>query len=188
VKVFIVDNGPSMFKYRHIVTVVLEALALKLEGLDKDGLDVHFTFSGDKLDFKNQKRHVDSRCRKSMMQAWRTGPGVDDSNWLHKTDMANILGWFFDEYNKASVHSKDKTLIVLTDGNWEEGGDSGEEEAPDSVARKIVDFCRNRSKKEGYHGRGRTFTIEFVRFGDDPKVIEKFVKLDDDLPTKYGIE
>jgi hypothetical protein len=170
-----------MHKYKYIATVVLETLIEKIQGLDNNGIDLFFAFNPSKnLKLENSKLDAARKSRQRMMKAW---PDTKTDRRLDlKTDMAAVLGRFFQKWIQQPTHPKAKTIIVLTDGNWAEGIRDEDFMKQDSVADKIVKFCQTRRVTL----ESRKFTIQFVRFGDDENVIKKLEKLDNKL-TDYNI-
>lgn len=167
---FLVDNGSSMSPHWEAAKFVLETLAMKLAGIDKDGLDLYFTFGA--INVQNAagltapKKFVDS-----MDLASPNHPDRGDQPF--ETDMSANLGPIFDKYNPA----KRMTLIVLTDGVWAKRG---------GVEKMIAGFIKNLSAKR--QAELRRFSIEFVRFGTDDAAKARLKWLDDKLHTEYDVE
>jgi hypothetical protein len=174
---FVVDNGTSMLPFWKVATYVLETLAMKLAGLDDDGLDLVFTIGQDwnVVDAKGSKGLA--KFRKAMENAC---PIVPDMPGLkEKTDMGETLGQVFDEYLK-SHRNKRMTLLVLTDGIWEGSvKDKG-------VEKKIADFL-GELRKHHKTMEDRRFSIEFIRFGDDANAISRLERLDNGLEQEFKI-
>lgn len=161
---------PSWF----VATYVLVTLAWKLSGLDDDGLDVVFTI-GTESNIKDAKgTNVPERFAAAMKA---TCPDQGS-----KTDMKHTLGQAFDEYIRTPPKKRKRmTLIVLTDGIWE---DSVKE---NGVEMKIADFLSTlRTVDPGFEDR--RFSIQFIRFGDDPGARARLEALDNTFWRDYGVE
>jgi hypothetical protein len=169
-QVFIVDNGTSMLPFWDVATFVLETLAKKLRGLDDDGLDLFFA-NGDKWNIVASSHSTHEHFKKAMNNA----RPMQDS----KTDITERLTKIFDTYNNGT-QAKRMTLIVLTDGVWE--GTVFEEK----IDKKIAEFV-GKLEMKGHRSEERRFSIQFIRFGDDPKAIARLKRLDNDLKEKYKI-
>jgi hypothetical protein len=174
---FVVDNGTTMRPFWDVATYVLETLAMKLAGLDKDGLDLVFT-TGQDWNIDNARGSgAPMKFRRAMERA---SPIVPDKPDLKlKTDMCETLGQVFQEY--LTAHQKKKmTLLVLTDGIWE---GSVRDKA---VEKKIATFVEELVKRHGAM-EDRRFSIEFIRFGDDANAISRLTGLDDGLEEEFRI-
>jgi hypothetical protein len=169
---FVVDNGTTMLPFWNVATYVLETLAMKLAGLDDDGLDLSFTLGDTTLE--NEKGlQAPVNFKSAMVNAKPSSGGVEE-----KTDMRETLSEIFEEYleNKNAGKARQMTLIVLTDGIWK-GSVS-----PEGVEEKIAEFLGNFGTL-----KDRAFSIQFVRFGDHADAIERLRRLDDEMPKKFGI-
>ncbi|KAL9623131.1 MAG: hypothetical protein Q9160_002645 [Pyrenula sp. 1 TL-2023] len=169
---FLVDNGTTMRSHWDVATFVLETLTMKLIGLDEDGLDLRFTIGTYQID--NARGFKAAKKFKEAM----TNPTVSDLE-MAKTNMSESLGRIFDEYFR-SPKQKQRTLIVLTDGIWE--GSVKDK----SVEKKIVD-CMSKLRQRNVSMVDRQYTIQFIRFGDDPEAIRRLNELDDNLESEYHI-
>lgn len=165
---FLVDNSSSMRPHWQAVGYVLETLAMKLAGIDEDGLDLDFTLGP--INVRNAAGFT--APRKFMDAMARANPNNPDRGTI-ETDMGARLGPIFDKYNPK----KRMTLIVLTDGVWAK---------QEGVEEMIAGFIKKLSARE--HAELRRFSIGFVRFGTDEVARERLQWLDDDLPGKHGVE
>ncbi|EXJ80449.1 serine/threonine protein kinase [Capronia coronata CBS 617.96] len=184
VQEFIVDNGPTMWPFWDVATYVLETLAMKLAGLDDDGLDLVFTI-GDKYNLRNAKSWKTASLFRKAMKGAAPGPlptaaagnGQNETQEvLLRTDMTAVLGRVFDDYLETN-RKRPMTLLILTDGLWL--GSVKE----DVVEKKIVDFVRKLNSMEP-----RRFSIQFISFGDHPDAIRRLEGLDDEMEKRFGIE
>jgi hypothetical protein len=158
-----------------IASFVLETLAMKLAGLDEDGLDLVFTIGKD-FNVENARGpKAPEKFKNAMGFARPTVPTRPD--WRAKTDMGSTLSKLFSNYTSRH-QKKGMTLIVLTDGVWE--GSSKEQ----GIETLIAEFCE---KLKSTTMERRKFSIEFVRFGDNPQSMAKLKRLDDDLVKEYKI-
>ncbi len=163
-----------MYRSWYVATFVLVTLAWKLSGLDDDGLDVVFTV-GTESNIKDAKGgHVLERFENAMKAACPEQGS--------KTDMKHTLGQAFDEYIQTPQKKRKRmTLIVLTDGIWE---DSVKE---NGVEMKIAEFLsRQRTVDPGFEDR--RFSIQFIRFGDHPRARARLEALDNTFWRDYHVE
>jgi len=165
---FLVDNGSSMGPHWEAVGYVLETLAMKLAGIDEDGLDLDFTLGG-----INVRKAAGLTAPKKFVDAMALANPNKPDRGMIETDMSAKLGPIFDKYNPA----KRMTLIVLTDGVWAKK--EGVEEMIAGFVKKLS--ARNKAEL-------RRFSIEFVRFGADEVAKERLKWLDDNLHIEYGVE
>lgn len=156
---------------------VLETMLWLVEGLDEDGMDLHFTIGSAEIE---SSAKVTRFLKKMNAEDVRPKPGMH-------TDMRRPLNDIFASYyneTKKRVDSKTKvkclTLIILTDGIW--SGMSNKQE----VEGLITKFVGRLEKLIGRSG-DRTLSIEFVQFGEDPEATRRLRRLDDDL-VYSGIE
>ncbi|KAL2405854.1 hypothetical protein ABEF95_000368 [Exophiala dermatitidis] len=175
--IFIVDNGTSMWQFWDVATYVVETLAMKLAGLDDDGLDLVFTI-GDEFNIKNARgKSTPTNFGAAMRKAAPRAPGSIVEGDLC-TDMAAVLARMFDAYLKSNQRKR-MTLLILTDGLWAGSVKAG------MVERKIVEFVKN--PKLGSL-EPRRFSIEFIQFGDDGPAGERLKELDNTMEHRFGIE
>jgi hypothetical protein len=166
-----------MRPFWEVATFVLETLAMKLAGLDDDGLDLVFTIGQNRNIYNAKGRNVPTKFRKAMEIASPTMPARPDQK--EKTDIGETLGQVFDDYLK-SYKKKRMTLLVLTDGIWE--GSVKER----GVEKKIANFVGELLKRHGAM-EDRRFSIEFIRFGEDVKAISRLRRLDNELEQEFKI-
>lgn len=95
--------------------------------------------------------------------------------------MTAVLGRVFDDYLKTG-QKKCITLLILTDGLWL--GSVRE----DVVEKKIAEFVKALNAHKTRAHEPRRFSIEFIRFGDDPNAVERLKRLDDSMEDMFGIE
>lgn len=166
-----------MHQFWDDVTYTVETLAMKLAGLDDDGLDLIFTV-GQEENIENVKGvNVHAKFRKAMDKKRPSQP-IDPEMWV-KTDMKETLSQIFDEYLQGS-QGKRMTLMVFTDGLWE--GTVTEKAVEEKIANFVRYLLQFRPRMED-----RWFSIEFIRFGDNPKAISRLRRLDDELVEKFEI-
>lgn len=157
-----------MLPWLYTVSFVVETLAMKLGPLDKDGIDVIFTFGQDLYNLTRVKEYKGpEQIRRRIREAW-----PKEGQELKPTDMSKTLGDLYERYRKDR---KAMTLIVITDGIWE--GTT----PPENVETEFVKFL----KRKQFSSQKRMFTIQFVRFGNNKEAIEKLDLLDDGLEEKY---
>ena len=165
-----------MLPFWSVASHVLETLAMKLAGLDEDGLDLLFTI-GEEHNISNAKgSNTPSKFKKAIDKAHPAK--LTPQGMRYKTDMAATFGEIFNEYLRDP--KKKMTLIVLTDGIWEGSVKSK------SVENKIVDFLKLLLKIRGTM-EDRRFSIEFISFGNDEKAMLRLRRLDDELEKEFKI-
>jgi hypothetical protein len=176
---FIVDNGTTMVKHWEDVLFTLETLYMKLDGLDKNGLDLIFTDRDKSNCNKESLKRSNGRTAlvRAMNEAQPTAP--NDFDEKVRTNMREVLSPVFQKF-LAGRQNRRMTLIILTDGMWE--GSNREE----GVAEKIADFYKS------WHGKWRVvedrwFSIQFVSFGSDEAALHRLRILGDELAAKYNI-
>ncbi|KAF2864734.1 hypothetical protein BDV95DRAFT_290159 [Massariosphaeria phaeospora] len=169
--IFVLDNGTTMSPHWPQVSFVAQTLAMKVAGLDEDGIDVIFTIG--RHCNRNNLRGPDGleSLKTSLQQARPLPPDRDIPR--DSTDMNGILQGIFSRY-WTSNQCKATTVIVLTDGVFE-GTDP-----PHSLNETIVNFARE-VEADSRRFLARHFTIGFVRFGDGAADKAYLELLDDQL-------
>jgi hypothetical protein len=159
---------------------LLETLLMKLEGLDKNGMDLSFTLGP--VTVQNNKSIPD------FMKAMKEARPPQGS--MHATDMRASLGNILDHYvneverkhrSRGTDPAKDLTILVLTDGIWE--GTTEKQE----VNKTIVKFLKRLKAIKGDLSH-RPASIEFIQFGNDDDATFRLRQLDDNLLKWEGIE
>jgi hypothetical protein len=158
-----------------ITTFVLETLAMKLAGLDDDGLDLVFTIGKDSNVSNAKGTKAPEKFKKAMDSARPVEHIKPDER--AKTDMGSTLSKIFNDYTSRSQR-KGMTLIVLTDGIWE---NSVKEKGIEEIIAKFFQKLKSKTMEV------RKFSIEFIRLGDNPHAISRLKRLDDDLAEEYDI-
>ena len=177
-KIFVVDNGSSMYQHWPICRFVTQTLLMKVAGLDKDGVDIRFTINGNRLNKDGLRRTSGLSDLNTVLNSAR--PSQSNENRAREaTDMRRVLHDIFVGHRNKGPE-KMTTVIVLTDGVWE--GSS-----LDLVKSTIVDFVRRLEKDKRDFGP-RHFTIGFVNFGDGKEEREKLQYLDDKLCQENGLK
>lgn len=166
-----------MYPFWDVTSFILTTLAMKLSGLDKDGLNLRFTIRMEHVN-NAKKARAPGKFEDAMSRA------KPQESEIVKTNMAESLGRVLEEYLQARK-GKRMTLIVLTDGVWP--GSMREK----SVERKIADFLKVLSQRHLSQRHqaleDRQYTIQFIRFGEDPRAIQRLNFLDNDFPQEYNI-
>jgi hypothetical protein len=149
-KVFIVDNGWSMFQHWPILTFVLETLAKVAAGLDPDGFDLVFTIDGETRNKPKLKGDSGRQIlRQALDSAWPANSKSDDTS----TDMAHVFDNIYHDWSKKG--RKPMTLFVLTDGEWSRTD-------REDLNRVILDFARMEKQQAGRRHVG----VQLIRFGE----------------------
>ena len=170
-QIFLVDNAESMMDHWYEATLLLKTLVETAEGLDENGMDLHFTTGTTKLEGKDSA----DKFVNSMKKACPTN-GT-------RTDLRTSLGYILDEYTyklkrKAKYPTtnnvKDLVLVVLTDGVW-----AGMTEKR-SVADQLVRFSQTVISLAG-DLKQRPVGVEFIQFGTDEAATQELKYLDDYL-------
>ncbi|KAI2619905.1 hypothetical protein GGR54DRAFT_639670 [Hypoxylon sp. NC1633] len=166
---FLVDNdmtmSPLLWEW---MTVVLETLVSKVDRLDKNGLDIEFTFGDEYNAYGVSSRQLLSKFKDAKDDAL-------SRKYNFKTDMAKTLTHIFDKYLCNARRAK--TLLILTDGKWEGTIDSSD------VEKAIASFLKKPALAQKLEKRW--FTIQFIACGDSVPDILKH--LDDEIEKKYSI-
>lgn len=159
--------------WNHVKTTLL-ALAMKIGQLDKDGLDLEFTLG----EAHNLHSVKGDKIRKKFAQSMEdASKSLGDGD---HTNMAATLRKVFDDY--YSDTRKRQTLLILTDGLWNDGASSKED--VETAIRMFINTLNSRLKKM----ERRWFTIGFISFGDDPQAISRLDALDNRLGGTIGEE
>lgn len=166
-QIFLVDNAESMKADWFQATYLLETMVKKAFAQEPDGMDLNFTTGTVSI----EQEEKSSIFVNKMKQGYpKQGVG---------TNMVEPLGKIFDQYLQrlrwsSRGHTRDVTLIVLTDGLW--SGTSRKE----AVKEKIVEFLEGLNRLH-HNIKHRPFSIEFVRFGRDPDAKTRLKDLDNFL-------
>lgn len=139
---------------------------MKAAGLDKDGMDVYFTVDGE---MHNRKGLIGENGRQHLRNALVNAAPDHIESEDCQTDM-------WDTFCKISQNWSAKgkpatTLLVLTDGLWER---TNKDSFDDALIKVAQDPANQRTGK-------RSFSIQFIRFGNAAKGFERLRYLDDDL-------
>lgn len=165
-----------MLKHWSEATFVLEMLYQKCSEFDKDGVDLYFTCSDEKVQ-KAKKKDGGDRFRKLML-----GSSVRPIENTH-TDMnkklGEKLGKWLEDFEKKGKEQKKLTILVLTDGIWE-----GNQQDSGPVNQTIINFDLCFKRLAGPFSDPRSVTIQFISFGDDPDALDRLNRLDNDLKYK----
>jgi len=156
-----------MYQYRNLTKFIVGTLAMKLAGLDDDGLDLRFTI-GENVDIENktEKDNASAIFEREIDKQFHGN---------YETDMASTLDRIFKKYGNGPIEKK-MTVLVITDGIWDELPREGH---ADRVERKLNDFLGPLQKRKNY--TERCFTIQFIRIGDDKAAISRLKRLDDEM-------
>lgn len=184
-QVFVIDNGWTMFDHWPILTFVVETLAMNAAGIDKSGIDLHFTVEGSRHNANNIVGDTGRRLLKEKLQkAWPERNPKPSAT----TDMTAILQNIYKEWHRNRRPAT--TLYVFTDGKWStedltalrhvaKNPNSPHEiiRNPPPLHKAIMAFAEQDRQQTGH----RHFSIQFIRFGDDPPDKEHLQWLDDYL-------
>ncbi|KAF2400193.1 hypothetical protein EJ06DRAFT_420275 [Trichodelitschia bisporula] len=168
---FLVDNGSTMTEHWDKATELIDILAQLAVGLDKDGMDLVFTNSSETVSNHNWHGWFKNAMRRAKPQD------------LVYTDIKAALGNIFGEYQNSSRFRKPPkrtTLIILTDGVWKGT------EVKEDVEEKIQVFIKWLMGVSGGH-EDRSFSIQFIQFGNDLEATQRLKRLDDELVKLKGI-
>jgi hypothetical protein len=168
-----------MRQFQYAATFVVETLARKLQGIDKNGLDLKFTIGERQYDVDGAGKEAPSKFRNAMFDAWPK----DDVHRAEKTDMSYTLGQIFSQYRKTQ--QKQMTLIIVTDGIWDcpLERDVDGNIRPDKLEAPLVTFMEHIRRIQPHEKRW--FTIQFLQLGEDPNSTERLRRFDDDLEEIY---
>jgi len=175
-QVFLIDNAGSLRNYARTneVADVFATLFGLLRPYDNNGIDVYFTMSSGKHNFKDVKEAVDLVSRKVRSAAGISNFSVrlseileDYCNRLHKntsTRRVPFVGLF-------AKPKKPMTIFVLTDGIWGTDSEVYAAQAISNTVRKLGELGKHPSQ----------VGIEFIQFGDNEEAKKKLDELDSGL-------
>ncbi|KAK6085916.1 hypothetical protein SCUP234_02823 [Seiridium cupressi] len=175
--IILVDNSRFMQSHLDFVARTVKALAYLSKELDPDGIEVACT--------SNPRKIV--RCRSStqaddfVRENFRTG---HESDCNIEMALETIVDPIKQKLMKRSSHwshlapfqkstLRPVSIYVLTDGHWDEsaGGICGADKPIESLINAM---------RQGRVGRTQA-SLQFVRFGDDPRRMRRLDLLDDEL-------
>ncbi|KAF5632774.1 serine threonine kinase [Fusarium sp. NRRL 52700] len=176
--VFIIDDSETMCDKEREVIKVLDVLVWLVMKIDRSGPEIRFTSKPD------EKFPMECRPRFLLkMSKPKTDKFINPvRQWLSGNDaetlcnMKHSFNQIFADANMVDP-KRPTSVIILTDGIWEQGG-SFEEKGVEACITKII---RRMEEK----GIGDTaFAFQFVSFGHDPVGLGRLKYLDDD--ALYG--
>ena len=173
-QIFLVDNAESMLDHWYEATLLLKTLVETAEGLDENGMDLHFTTGTTKLEGKDSaEKFVNSMKKACPKQGTHT-------------DLRISLGYILDDYKDklarkakypTTAKVKDLVLVVLTDGVW-----AGMTEKKD-IADQLVRFSQTVKSLDG-DLKQRPVGVGFIQFGTDEAATQELKYLDEFLDEK----
>jgi serine/threonine protein kinase len=176
---FIVDNAESMVEFWDETIYLLETLVMKAWGQDKNGMDLTFANgpievknSNTPSTFRNKMEHRDARPSKG------SGVKTDIRKALEEVLYNRYLRVVKQSLQDHKVKVKKLTIIVLTDGKWDDM------EGDNDVEDTIVEFAKKLKKIQGDHMQIRQVSFEFVQLGFDEGAAFRLQRLDDELPWR----
>lgn len=172
VQVFLVDNSPSMLKHWKQATYLIRILAWRALGYDENGMELYFTDDKPRAQVE-QKADQKVADFVRAMEAGKPSIRMRDP----PQSMTGALVRIFDRYNKDD-NSRPMTIIILTDGVWENIYDDG---AVDQTIRNQIQHLINKGYPREELFKTRPLTFQFIRFGDHPEGMKRLERLDDHL-------
>lgn len=166
-----------MSEHWPIVVFVAETLVKKAAGLDKDGVDLKFTIAGSVHNRSGLKQDAGRKAFRAALNA--AAPDFSNNNNV-QTDMFSVLDEIFKQWERYG--RRPTTLLVLTDGVWANT-------LANLVDNRILNIAEQLSDtgSQSFNITGpRKFSIQFIRFGDDGKCIDKLSRLDNELCDSRG--
>ena len=150
-------------------------LSYMVKKYDKDGLDLHFTSSGQKENNKKTSRLVNSVEKRHLSS--------------DKANLKDKLGTLLEEYKmklqkprsspkffrKGTDELRRYTIYIFTDGIWQPHCDL------EPIIRDMVDCLEKHQLRNAQVG------IQFISFGDNPDAIKRLEYLDSGLDYKPGM-
>ena len=177
--------------WRH-VTHLLRVLVWRSLHYDDDGMELKFTIGSDNLNLTPKKSQKVEDFVKKMKAA---APKLNGD----KTDMSASLSLILERHFKhyrhddASQMKRKLTILVLTDGLWEWNGEYDVDNYLVNCIQKIPDI-QWKPEPESSKGKNtlgssaspssRPISIQFIRFGDHAKAIERLDRLDNQLKDR----
>ncbi|KAI0024210.1 hypothetical protein F4780DRAFT_776037 [Xylariomycetidae sp. FL0641] len=174
--VFLVDNSPSMNPHWKHASKVMHVLAWRALSYDEDGMELYFSNPETKAKVDRKQQGVldfDKAMKAGEPQLNKQGPRATITPVL-----ARIMTNFTSSYSGGST-KKSKTIIVLTDGVWEDV--DGEHSVDTLIKTELPRLGWDQSEPPEQFAKKRLLTIQFIRFGYHPQGMERLRRLDDDL-------
>lgn len=173
-----------MERYWGEAKYLLEALLLKAQDQDENGMDLFFTSGSVKVQGKESRSKFLGSFKDNPFTAAMNNPGAQPIK-NNPTDMRKPLSKIFDAYldearraKRGSLghESRDLTLLVLTDGLWDGMRDK------EGVKDLIVKFVKALRDIVGVLKiNQRPVSIEFIQFGDNEDATYRLWTLDNEL-------
>ncbi|KAL9129565.1 MAG: hypothetical protein Q9217_002021 [Psora testacea] len=164
---FLIDNAPSMAKYRSHVREVFELLSYLVKGSDPDGLDLYFSTSLEKLKPKTNAdmlKELDKRPpAEGFDMRFRFNAIIEA--YQNKLDDKHLFRALF----RKSRGPRKLSLYVLTDGVWQPKCDLK------TTIRTLV------SHLEDHKLTHQQIGIQFIQFGNDQTGTSRLKELDSEL-------
>lgn len=155
------------------VAQLLTVLSYMVKGLDRDGLDLHFTMSS--------RRMNEASSTKLVRHVERAHPGGASDIDL---SLDRILNPYLEQLmsNKAPRRNwllprnfaRPLNIYVLTDGVW----------LPDSDGTRSIKAFVAKLHELGIHNPAKQIGIQFIQFGNDRDGAKKLQHLDSDFATE----
>lgn len=183
--VFLIDDSKSMNPYWSNVTKTFSALSYLVKRVDPDGIDLHFTNSLEShhsrrtrhLLEKVQRKKPAGRCdMKSRLGKILEPYRADLPKALEPTRHKHFLGI---DLRHWSSKGRSICIYVFTDGVWQ--GGLRPLGGVDEPIRIFVDRLKELGLLDTQVG------IQFIRFGNDERGMERLRKLDSDLDLPMDI-
>ena len=171
-QIILVDDSSSMKRHRNELKRIAKILGYMVKGSDKDGIELRFTISEQRYNFKHTTQLVNvletqrfegkSNIRRSLKDIVQGYKDKLDAVANPKRSRWSLGGKTSEEIRKQNVY-------VLTDGIWQPGYDPTE-----IIESLISDLQKHKVVKE-------QFGIQFISFGDDPGGLAVLNHLDSGL-------
>ena len=154
---------------------LLTTLVMKANGVDDNGMDLSFTNGPVKLKDSNDHAKFEAKMRQNYGKPLNNGGNPTFTNILKPfEEMMNDYTQRVSVAVKFGKSVEELTVIVLTDGLWDAIHDDYQ-----SVSKKIIAFQNRLKELQGGSLIDRQVTFEFIRFGNNPKALERLKYLDD---------
>lgn len=170
-KVFIIDNGWTMFEHWPILTFVVETLAMNAAGIDESGIDLRFTVDGNS---HKKDNIVGDRGRRTLRNILKKARPECKQQANVTTNMIAVFEKVYQEWESKKEPAT--TLYVFTDGKW------AKENLTD-LSQSILKFAKQDRRGTG----NRHFSIQLIRFGDDETDKKQLQWLDDNLCSDLNL-
>ncbi|KAJ8119559.1 hypothetical protein ONZ43_g3515 [Nemania bipapillata] len=190
--VYLVDNASSMRSFWGHATYLLKVLVMRSIGYDDNGMELRFT---NETEEKWRLRPKKKQTKDDFLRKMGEASPNKRKNVVSKTDMSASLSLILEEHlrnnSDGSKLKRHLTILVLTDGLWEQNREYAVDDYLVTYIKKIPEENWEPEIPPGTSSpsnkpasRPRPISIQFIRFGHHPKAIERLDRLDNQLKDR----